>query len=123
MSDDKVTIGLTEQNKNVSEYVVKEKAWFKEGIDAAKFAMALAIRFGIEPGRVENVGTVWNVGSFDQNGELRMLMETLFPAQSDTPYRLVEFYLNKGFELIDEYLAAHPHAGLSELMALQSEIE
>lgn len=115
MSSDKKTIGLTEANKAVIETMTIEREWFRDQLDAAKFAMALAINVGIEPGTAEGTGTVWNVGSFDPEGELRELMHIIYP-DVDAPYRLVEHLLNIGLEIIGERLAENPYTNLVELM-------
>jgi hypothetical protein len=48
---------------------VVERAGFKQNMDAAKFAFALAVNRGYEPTQVEGVGTMWNVGTFDEAGD------------------------------------------------------
>jgi hypothetical protein len=114
MNEDKVTIGLTESSKRVSELLVKDYEWFNEGIDAAKFALALAIRQGLEPNTIEGAGTVWNVGSFDTSGDLRSLIHTLFP-EIDSPVRCVEYFINAGFDIVKDYLDENPHATIVDL--------
>ena len=52
---------------------VVDKAGFKRDMDAAKFAFALAVHRGLEPAQTEGVGTIWNVGSFDEGGNLKVL--------------------------------------------------
>jgi hypothetical protein len=94
-----------------------ERGWFKEGIDVAKFAMALAIKIGVKPGKVEGAETVWNVGSFDPDSELKTLIPILYP-ESETPYRLVEYFFNKGLEQIAQELENNEYLELTDLMAL-----
>jgi hypothetical protein len=98
MAEDKKTIGLTEANKAIMDQVV-EKAGFKRDMDAAKFAFALAVNRGSEPGQLEGVGTIWNVGSFDEGGDLKGLIQNLFP-NADAPYRALESLMNTGFGLL-----------------------
>ena len=69
MPEDKKTIGLTDANKVVMNQIV-EKVGFKQDMDAAKFALALAVSRGCEPTQLEGVGTIWNVGSFDEGGDI-----------------------------------------------------
>ncbi len=78
MAEEKKTIGLTEANKAIMEKVVKS-AGFKHDMDAAKFAFALAVSRGAEPAPLDGVGTIWNVGSFDEGGEIKALVQNLFP--------------------------------------------
>lgn len=105
METDKKTIGLTESNKVFIQDLI-DKGWFEDKLDAARLAMAIAIREGIEP-LVSIDGdspeTVWNVGSFDPDGELRNVIPILFPSV-DAPYRLVEYFLNRGLQLISEMI-------------------
>lgn len=100
MSEYKRTIGITPGNRAIMEEV---KGYFDEQMDAAKFAMSLAIQTGEEPGSVENAETVWNVGSFDPNGEIRDLIQALFP-ENDAPYKDAEYFINFGLQLIGDHL-------------------
>lgn len=114
MISDKKTIGLTTENQQVMQQLI-EKKLFKEGIAAAKFAMALAINSGVEPKNAEGVGTTWNVGSFDAENELKNLIPILFPG-TETPYRLVENLINTGFEIIGKQLASNANIQPADLM-------
>jgi hypothetical protein len=98
MAEDKKTIGLTDANKIIMDRVVKS-AGFKRDMDAAKFAFALAVSRGAEPGSLDGVGTIWNVGSFDEGGEIKALVQNLFP-NADAPYRAMESLVNAGFVLL-----------------------
>lgn len=98
MAEDKKTIGLTEANKAIMDQVV-EKAGFKQNMDAAKFAFALAVNRGCEPAQVEGVGTIWNVGTFDEGGDLKALIQNLFTSV-DAPYRALESLMNIGFGVL-----------------------
>jgi hypothetical protein len=117
MAEDKKTIGLTETNKKIMDDLV-EKAGFKQDMDAAKFAFALAVNRGKEPGPVEGVGTIWNVGSFDEGGDLKGLIRNLFPG-ADAPYRALESLMNIGFGLIAEELKAKPGLRVEDLIQRQ----
>jgi hypothetical protein len=116
VSTDKNTIGLTPNNKEVVAQMV-DAGYFKEDKDAAKFALAWAIREGknVEPGMVAGATTVWNIGSFDPDGELRSVLSALF--NSDTPYRLVEQYVNFGLSIIGEHIDDNRGLDLSDLMS------
>jgi len=114
MAEDKKTIGLTDANKAILDKVV-EKAGFKRDMDAAKFAFALAISRGCEPGQVEGAGTIWNMGSFDEGGDLKALIQNLFPA-TDAPYRALESLMNTGFGLLAAELKANPNVRIEDLL-------
>lgn len=114
MSTDKKTIGLTADNQRVMEHLVERKL-FKDGIAAAKFAMAVAINSGSELRSAEGAGTIWNVGSFDTENELKNLITVLFP-DTTTPYRLVEDLINSGFKMIGRELARKADMNPVELL-------
>lgn len=118
MADDKKTIGLTDANRAIMDWVV-EKAGFKRDMDAAKFAFALAVSRGSEPAPVEGAGTIWNVGSFDEGGDLRALIQDLFP-NADAPYRALESLINTGFRLLDADMKANPGLRIEELLRKES---
>jgi hypothetical protein len=65
--------------------------------------MAVAINSGAEPRSAEGAGTIWNVGSFDTESELKNLITILFP-DTTTPYRLVEDLINSGFKMLGDEL-------------------
>lgn len=118
MAEDKKTIGLTDANKVIMDQVV-EKVGFKRDMDAAKFAFALAVRRGSEPGPVEGVGTIWNVGSFDDGGDLKALIQNLFP-QVDGPYRALESLMNTGFSLLAAEMNSKPGLQIEDLLKKES---
>jgi hypothetical protein len=85
-----------------------ENKFFKDGISAAKYVMAIAINAGVKPKSAEGVGTVWNVGSFDVDGELKNLIPILYPGTT-APYRVVEDLINTGFKLLGKELKKNPN--------------
>ena len=94
------TIGLTDESKSTVEDVMP---YFNQQLHASRFAMALAIEKGIEPGSTKNASTVWNVGSFDPDGEYRDLIKALYP-EVDRPYKAMEYFVNEGFKIIAEHI-------------------
>jgi len=114
MAEDKKTIGLTDANKAVMDQVV-EKGGFKRDMDAGKFAFALAVNRGCEPEHVEGAGTIWNLGSFDDGGDLKALIQNLFP-DAEAPYRALESLMNIGFGLLAAELKANPGFRVEELL-------
>ena len=114
MAEDKKTIGLTDANKAIMDRVV-EWAGFRQNMDAAKFAFALAVRRGYEPAQVEGAGTIWNVGTFDEGGDLKALIQNLFP-NVDNPYRALESLMNIGFGVLAEELKSQPSLRIEDLL-------
>ena len=106
MAEDKRTIGVTETADRVLAMMV-EQGHFADGIDAAKFAMALAINAGAstdeEDLTVEGTNTKWNVGSFDPESQLRSLIDAFYP-DIDQPYRLLEFLIDYGLHRVSEHI-------------------
>lgn len=113
MSADKITIGLTPENKKIA-VKLTEGEWFETQIDAAKFAMAFAIMRNIPPGSADKTETVWNTGSFDDDGTLRTMIPALFPG-TEAPYKLVEYYINVGLGLVDQEITAG-NSALTQLL-------
>ena len=104
MAEDKRTIGVTEAADGVLAVMV-EQGHFSDAIDAAKFAMALAISSQANAGdlTVEGTTTKWNVGSFDPDSQLRSLLGALYP-DVDQPYRLLEFLIDDGLHRVSEHM-------------------
>lgn len=114
MAEDKKTIGLTDANKAIMDRVV-ERAGFKSNLDAAKFAFALAVHRGCEPSPFEGVGTIWNVGSFDEGGDIKALIQNLFP-NADAPYRALESLMNTGFGILASELETNPSLRIEDML-------
>lgn len=89
--------------------------YFNEQMEAAKFALSLAINKDVEPGRAENTETVWNVGSFDPDNEIRDLIEALYP-EIDYPYLAMEYFINEGFRIIGEHIEENKQVDLLALI-------
>lgn len=100
MSADKKTIGITKGNAGPLAKLLSQ-GYFGSELDAAKFAMAYAIKQGGDVGTTEGAETKWNVGSFDPDGSMRSLLEALFPDCVE-PYRLAEYLMNEGIRRLTE---------------------
>jgi hypothetical protein len=112
MSDDRTTIGLTSNNKDVIQEIMP---YFNEQLDAAKFAMALSIKEGHEPDRTTGTETVWNTGSFDPDGELRDLLTALYP-ETERPYLAIEYFVNQGLDMLADHLENNKELDIPELV-------
>lgn len=117
-TEDKKTIVVTDRSAPVLDTLV-EGGRFSDAIDAAKFAMGLAIRAGAGEGvpnpSVEGAGTKWNVGSFDPNNDLQTLLVALYPSV-ETPYRLLEYLIDEGLKLVATHIAESGMIDVSELI-------
>lgn len=99
LASDKRTIGVTQSGARVLADLMKTEQFATE-VDAAKFAMAVAIRSGVGAGSVEGADTKWNVGTVDQDQSLRLIVESVYDNVTE-PYRLIEHLMNQGFALLD----------------------
>ena len=115
MTEDKKTIGLTTENRSVMDRIM-DKGFFRDQKDAAMFAMAYAIEQGIRAGNSEGANTIWNVGSLDPDGEIRVLISNLFPDTS-TPYRLLEFFVNAGLAQIGVRMDKEPGIDITDFLS------
>ena len=112
---DKKTIGLTPAGEKIMQQVM-ELGCFKDMMDAAKFAMSVAIRSGATPSSIEGASTIWNVGSFDSDGHIRQIFPVLF-LDCDSPYRATESLVNQGLNILSKRMASGRFDPLSELDA------
>lgn len=96
---DKRTIGVTQNGARVLADLMKTDQFATE-VDAAKFAMAVAIRSGVEPGATEGADTKWNVGTVDQDQSLRLIVEAVYENVGE-PYRLIEHLMDQGLRRLD----------------------
>lgn len=94
MSTDKKTIGILSENLTALQELV-ESGNFSSEIDAAKFAMAHAIKSGVTASTSDGSDTKWNVGTVDPDGKLREMLGIFYPNVTE-PYRLLEFLMNTG---------------------------
>lgn len=105
MATDKKTIGITKANASALASLVAAGRFGSE-LDAAKFAMAYAIKHGVTTGTTDGAETKWNVGSVDPDGSMRSLLEALFPSGTE-PYRLAEHLMNEGIKTLAAMLGAN----------------
>lgn len=105
MATDKKTIGITKANATALSNLV-EAGRFGSELDAAKFAMAYAIKHGKPTGTTDGAETKWNVGSVDPDGSMRSLIEALYPSGPE-PYRLAEQLMNEGIRNLAEMLGTN----------------
>ena len=99
MTTDKRTIGVTPGNQRVLDALMSTGTFATEN-EAAKFAFAVAAKRGVETGTADGAGTKWNVGTFDHDQSLRLVVESIYE-DVEEPYRLVEHLINAGLTLLD----------------------
>ena len=115
---DKKTIGLTPAGE-MSMQQVMDKGCFNNMIDAAKFAMSVAIRAGMPISSIEGASTIWNVGSFDSDGQVRQVLSVLM-SDCDSPYRTAESLIDQGLQLLHADIQSGHFDPLTIVNATQS---
>ncbi len=120
MTTDRNTIGLTASGRKIMDKVM-EKNCFKDQMDAAKFAVSLVInsdiKIDIKKASLEGIRTSWNIGSFDPEGELKNLIIAIYPHITTTPYRFIEYLIDRGLIIIGKHLDNNNDLILSDLMS------
>jgi hypothetical protein len=101
--EDRSQIGITPAGQVTIDRLTKDLGWFSEGQDAARFALAYAIRQGVSEGQAKGVSTRWATNLFDPRSELQAILRAVYPGSS-TPIRLMEHLIDEGLRLIAERL-------------------
>jgi hypothetical protein len=71
-----VTIGLSDGAKEKLRWLAEEK-YFRQQVDAYRFAIGLALAQGVDPPEVHKSGTIFNIGSFDPDGALKRSIQAI----------------------------------------------
>ena len=114
MNSDRTTIGVTPSNEVILEDLV-ERGLFADQIEAAKFAMSIAVKANIKIEETRGTETKWNVGSIDKDGSIRELITALYD-DINTPYKSLEFLINAGLELIGKHIAKNQEIDILKLI-------
>lgn len=104
MERDRETIGLTPRSQQILAEI-EAQGWFREGQDVARFALGHAVRAHLPEGQTSGTDTRWNAGSFDKTGEIRAVLQALYPGCT-TPVRLMEHFVNEGLGMLAERVKA-----------------
>ena len=98
--EDRKQIGLTDDGKAAVARLTDQLGWFDEGQDAGRFALAYAIRAGLEAGQTKApVDTRWTPSLFDPTGEMGALLRAIYP-DTTMPIRLMEYLIDEGLRRI-----------------------
>ena len=98
--EDRKQIGLTDHGKSAVALLTDELGWFDEGQAAGRFALAYAIRAGVQPSQtVVPVETRWSPDLFDPAGEMRALLRAIY-IDTTMPIRLMEYLIDEGLRRI-----------------------
>lgn len=98
--EDRKQIGLTEDGKAAVAQLMDNLGWFGEAQEAGRFALAYAIRAGVETGQLDaSVETRWSPDLFDPSGEIRAILRAMYP-DTTMPIRLMEYLIEEGLRRI-----------------------
>lgn len=103
MTDDieRTTVGATEKGRSVMKWL-KEEGIFPAEMDVYRFAIALGVSLG---GRTPLVGrqTSFNLGSFDADGSVAALVQSMIAVEPGQVYRAAEELAETGFVEMAKY--------------------
>lgn len=71
-----VTIGLTDGAKEKLRWLAEEH-YFRQQVDAYRFAIGLALAQNVDPPELHKSGTIFNIGSFDPDGTLKRSIQAI----------------------------------------------
>lgn len=116
---DKTNIRVSVEANKASE-LLKDTGYFEDELTIAKFALAYAIKQGLDKNLEEfKLGAEslnkWNIGSIDGDSYLRELIISLHPI-TDTPYRYVEALISIGLEAIGNAIKTDGFIKISNYM-------
>lgn len=114
--EDLKSIGVSPSQKEFLETLVDGLKAFDQNQQAAKVAMAMAIRAGTPVGDATATVTAWSTGGFDPDGSIRALIQALYGVQ-DTPYRQVEHLIQVGLEMLRTHVEHYGRLNLEILLA------
>ena len=114
MTDDRQTIGVSESSGKTLEALV-DAGVFSQQVDAAKLALSVALAYGDTPTESQDRTTKWNVGTFDQNGDVRELVLCFMP-ECLTPFKEVESLVESGLKRLADHFEAHGQLDLEVLL-------
>ena len=104
---DKTQVALSLEGNDHIANLVDNYRWFKDGLDAYRAAVALALarnKIEIDLPPVTNKKTKYSVSSLDPEGRLRDLIVTFRPEFEMKPYSASEWLAEIGLSIIREEL-------------------
>jgi hypothetical protein len=113
---DVVDIGVTPDGEETLKLLTEEKGWFNQQQAAARFALALALKEKPEFKPLKNARTKWaarNIAS-EEDG-LVDAVKIVYP-DIQTPYKLLEFLIDRGLSIIQEENDHDPHISLEQIL-------
>jgi hypothetical protein len=106
-ANDKTQVALSLEGNDHVANLVDNYRWFKDGLDAYRTGVALALarnKSEIDLPPVTNKKTKYSVSSLDPDGRLRDLIVTFRPELEHKPYAASEWLAEIGLSIIREEL-------------------
>ena len=107
VTNDKTQVALSLEGNDHVANLVDNYRWFKDGLDAYRTGVALALarnKSEIDLPPVTNKKTKYSVSSLDPDGRLRDLIVTFRPELEHKPYAASEWLAEIGLSIIREEL-------------------
>ena len=107
IASDKTQVALSLEGNDHVANLVDNYRWFKDGLDAYRTGVALALarnKSEIDLPPVTNKKTKYSVSSLDPDGRLRDLIVTFRPELEHKPYSASEWLAEIGLSIIREEL-------------------
>ena len=107
IANDKTQVALSLEGNDHVANLVDNYRWFKDGLDAYRTGVALALarnKSEIDLPPVTNKKTKYSVSSLDPDGRLRDLIVTFRPELEQKPYAASEWLAEIGLSIIREEL-------------------
>lgn len=107
VTNDKTQVALSLEGNDHVANLVDDYRWFKDGLDAYRTGVALALarnKSEIDLPPVTNKKTKYSVSSLDPDGRLRDLIVTFRPELEHKPYAASEWLAEIGLSIIREEL-------------------
>ena len=117
---DKEQIGLTQMGETTIARLL-DTGFFSGKDDAARFALAFALRSGERVDAVKGASTTWHTKGFDSDGHFRTSMLLLFPDLPE-PYRAMEAMIDLGLQQLETHMDKRGGLVLSELVSEPAQI-
>lgn len=104
MAETRATVSLSPVAGAVAAEI-RDRYHFSDVMEVVRFGAAVAMAHEVRPsgGRTPGPATgTWNLGSLDRDGELRALVEALYPELDEDPAVTLETLMDKGLILLGD---------------------
>lgn len=118
MADTRATVSLSPDAGAVATEI-KERYHFPDIMEVVRLGAAVAMAREVSPqgGRTAGPATgTWNLGSLDRDGELRALIQALYPDLDEDPAVTLETLMDRGLILLGDLMSNGDEATIVTLV-------